>query len=386
MQPAPDPELLRLWREVARVRGLAAGAPPRLIELPAPELAQRALQDFAGDVPEPALRAQARLLEDLQLVPPEFALLPALEAALTDQLQAFYAAVPAAAGAPAPTIFIDRALRGRARRATLAHELVHALQDRWHALARRLRYEPESWDRRSALHALAEADALAVVERLGLGAPESTAGGASATEPNAAVPAVIGCSLAGPYLDARERVAALLEQGGFAALDAELRQPPASSHELLHGAPPAPTRLPRLLAPGPGWLRSYADVLGEQSLRCVLEQWGAAELAASWAADQLVSFERQAADALVWELELASAASAQALFELSLARLALPAPLSHRAAAHVTQWSCGASVANRLAFASYTGRRLRLASLSGVPDLGGCATLETWLVTSSRDP
>jgi hypothetical protein len=336
------------------------------------------------DVPEVVRRAQAQLLWRLELVARDFELSSALEVALAGQLQAFYVGTP-------PTIFIDRALRGAQRKGALAHELVHALQDRQQALVRRLAYEPDAWDRQSALHALAEADALAVVEQLGL----SDAGASPATNatesPGASLPGVIARSLAAPYLDGRARVRELVEQGGFPAVDAELRDPPRSTHELLHGSAASPSAvLGAFAAPGPGFRLVYSDVLGEQSLRSVLEEWApralAMELASGWVADRVSTFVSTEDGALVWDLAFDRPERAAAVSSLLAAQLRLRperrAPSG--AAPPGTEWTCGAhSDAGVIAIARW-GARLVFASLSEVPISGGCVPLEAWVAEATR--
>jgi hypothetical protein len=372
--PPPDP-LRELFLEVAAVRGLEPGPTPPVVALPARELAQRALQQFTEDVPEAARRAQAQLLARLELVPGDFELSAALESSFGERLQAFYVGTP-------PTLFVDRALGGALRRRALAHEFVHALQDQRHALVRRLAYEPDGWDRQSALHALAEADALAVLERLP-GAEASEAAALEARAPSGAVPGVIVCSLAAPYLDARARVSELLAQGGFAAVDALFRDPPRSTHQLLHPGGPAANGSgePAFPAPGSDWRAVYRDVLGEQSLRCVLEQWVsdslAATLAGGWAADRVSSFTGGGETAIVWELTFDLPARAADVAQLLVAHLDLR-PASGRASAPGSEWICGAHSDTGVVGVLRRGARLVFASLS-VPVSGGCVSLERWI-------
>ena len=56
-------------------------------------------------------------------------------------------------------MYLASDLQDRAADATLAHELVHALQDQYYDLGPRLSYQPEANDRESAVQALAEGDA-----------------------------------------------------------------------------------------------------------------------------------------------------------------------------------------------------------------------------------
>ncbi len=387
-EPSSDSnaELQQLLAQVSALRGLSP--PPRvlLIELPAQQLAQAALAHAARDWPEPARRAQAELLWRLGLVPAGADLLALLSPLLEAQLEAFYAW---AEGAPA--LYVRQGLSGRARRRALAHELVHALQDHEHGLLRRLADERLSSDQRSVLHALAEADALAVVERLGLAAGlggEELHGQGGASEP-ARVPAVLLRSLAAPYRDGRALVERALNTGGFAAVDRWLRQPPPSSHALLRPALAAVAAAPLsdFPTPGPGWRRSHGDVLGEQSLRLVLEEWGgaAAERAAAWQADRLSTFQSPGASALAWQVELADLEYAAALQQLLLPSLR-PDPVE-RTALRGPEWTCEAHSDAGVVATARSGRRVVFASLTPgaqiVSAAAQCATLEAWVAAAN---
>ena len=364
-QTVADP-LAELLRRVAVVRGLEPGPLPALVELPAEQLARRARQQFERDVPENVRSAQALLLQRLGLVPSNFDLAAALEASFPGRLEALYAGEP-------PTLYVDSALSGVDRQRALAHELVHALQDRVHGLSRRLRHEPGAWDRQSALHALAEADALAVVERLGFGTDERLP-----SREGPALPGVIARSLAAPYLDARVRVSELLEQGGFSAVDRLLAQPPASSHELLH--PGEDAGLPTLAefpTPSSAYQAVYGDVLGEQSLRDVLEEWASADeaagLASEWAGDRVSAFASDDDIAIVWELALERQGTADAIARMLAAARGWAPPTGA-----VAEWSCGADGDGTLVGVLRRRDRVLFGSFRFATE-GGCAALHSWL-------
>lgn len=380
-EPGPlsaDPELGELIERIAALRGLPPPRALQLLALPAPQLAQVALAVAARDWPEPARRAQALLLWRLGLLPADSDLLQLLAPALEAQLEAFYARHEGV-----PTLFVRSTLGGSRRRGALAHELVHALQDQEHALLRRLADETVSTDRRSVLHALAEADALAVVEQLGL-SPSA----AASEQPAPLLPAVLQRSLAAPYHDGRGRVAAALHEGGFAAVDRCLAAPPGSTQALLQaelpGAPAA--ELAELAAPA-GWQRRHADVLGEQGLRVVLEEEGAAGavLAARWRADRLSVFQREDASLLGWELLLADPQAAEAV-ESSLQRaMRRPSPgTGSDTALAGTEWSCGAHEDAGVVATARQQERVVFASLTPgsqiVSATAQCATLQGWIL------
>lgn len=374
---AVDPELRLLLAQVSALRGLRPPPALRLVALPAAQLAQEALAQAARDWPAPARRAQALLLWRLGLLPAESDLLQLLAPALEAQLEAFYARRE-----DVPTLFVRSALAGRRRAGALAHELVHALQDHEHGLLRRLA-GAESSDCRGALHALAEADALAVVEQLGLAEP-----GAPGQRPAVPLPAVLERSLAAPYRDGRERIAEALREGGFGAVDRWLRAPPASTHELLQ---PALSRTPtaellELTAPGADWQRTHADVLGEQGLRVVLEEESAAAaaLAAHWQADRVTVLQQEEAILLAWELQLADSSAATSVVAFLQRGMSRPGSgTSSGTALPGAEWTCGAhNDTGVVATAHHRGHvlfaSLTLASRNVSVD-AQCATLHGWI-------
>jgi hypothetical protein len=81
------------------------------------------------------------------------------------------------------------------------------------------------------------------------------------------------------YVDGYAFVEALRARGGFAAVDAALRNPPETTHQLLHldafdaRRPAIPVAPPSLSALGPGFRPGIADVMGEQPLRVMLDEW-----------------------------------------------------------------------------------------------------------------
>jgi hypothetical protein len=380
---AAEPELHALLAEVSALRGLPPPPLLQLVELPADQLAQAALDAAARDWPEAARRGQALLLWRLGLLPAESDLLQLLAPALEAKLEAFYARRQGV-----PTLFVRNTLTGNRRRGALAHELVHALQDQEHALLRRLGDAALSADRRGALHALAEADALAVVEQLGLAAS------ADSSEPEPSLlPRVLERSLAAPYRDGRAKVSEALGEGGFAAVDRWLRAPPESTHALLQPVSSAPgVELPELVAPS-GWLRRHADVLGEQGLRVVLDEEGvaAAELAAHWRADRLTVFQwegsqrEEEGSLLGWELELADPEAAAEVGPLLRRGMSRPGSgTSSGTALPEAEWICGAHGDAGVVATARRHAAVVFASLTPdsriVSEAAQCATLQAWLL------
>jgi hypothetical protein len=329
-----------------------------------------------------------RLLSRLELVPEDFDWLLAIERALAGRLRAFYDPELA-------TIFVDRALVGSRRRHALLHELVHALQDQHHALGARLAYVPDAWDRRSALHALAEGDAEALVAQLTL-PTESTTTSVSSAESSAALaaswpdtPGVLWRSLAAVYEDGRAFVDPVLAAGGWSAVDALFADPPRTTHELLHGvsSAPQPLSVAHAASPGPDWTLVYSDVLGEQTWRIVLEEWlpesAARRVASSWAGDRLSAFDRPGATALAWELRFDI--PAQGILEAVRKRFRAP---THRG--EVAQglsrnpFECRAHRDEGVVATQADGPRLWLLSLTDQRTDAACHALAQWATQLKR--
>ena len=390
--PAPrqDAALLALMERVARTRELERGDPPTLARVPREWLVERALALNEARSAPGSLDAEARWLWALELVPRDFRWQAALRRAFEARLSAFYDAERA-------EIVIDAALAGNARQRVLAHELVHALVDRHFGLAARLADTRATSDARAALHLLAEGDADAVVLELWPeddGGPLPAAGAGSLDTAESELPPVLQRSIAATYADGARVVRGLRARTGWRAIDALYRDPPGSTRALLspEQAPSTPSwprgdREP--LGPSPGSRLAYSDVLGEQALRIVLEEWlpaaRAAELASDWEGDALSVFEGAGAEperALMWEIRWRDGRgeSGAAALRRGL-RLPPSAPTrgngslvcrAHRDAGVVGLWS--------------HGDRAWLGHLIGVPTRSGCEQLERWARAAEESP
>jgi hypothetical protein len=308
-------EIAALLRQVEERRGLRASQLPELVPVSASELARQALSSLRQNTPAALRDTYERLLVRLELAPSGFRWASAMEHALRGQLQAFY-------DPERDTIFVDRSLVGPRRQRALWHELVHALQDQHYQLGARLAAAPEAWDRQSAFHSLAEGDAEVLVsELLALHATDSEAAWEDVGPPPPAAdmetPGVLLRAFSAPYADGRRYVAHLHAVGGWPGVDARLSTPPSTTQQLLHPEQQSSALLPVPVpaAPGRDWQLAYTDLLGEQTLRTVLEGWTseqvAERVAAGWAGDRLTSFGSDGGAALAWELRFARTTDAR---------------------------------------------------------------------------
>jgi hypothetical protein len=106
---------------------------------------------------------------------------------------------------------------------------------------------------------------------------------------------VLQRSLTAPYADGLVLVQALRRRGGWPAVDAVWRALPDTTEQLLHldeldaREPAKPVSAPPNARLGSGFHPALDEVMGEQSLRILLEEWTrraeAASAAAGWGGD-----------------------------------------------------------------------------------------------------
>jgi len=298
---------------VAAVRHLAPRAAVEARELDRSALVASVREHVAREVPPDVIKNQGELLVGFGLVPPDFDYEEGAFRLLEAQLAGFYEPHD-------KKMYLASDLLDRAADATLAHELVHALQDQYYDLSSHLAYKPEANDRESALQALAEGDATSAMmdlllkdaHRRAIDVPDDVfsaevESSMTGTPEGAGVPRVLRASLVAPYVDGVVFVHALRrrgiakagpDDGGWSAVDEAWRAPPETTEQLLHldkydaREPPEPVPVPR--APGSGWEAIYDDVFGEEGLRIAVEEWtpvkAAAAVARGWAGDRAALF------------------------------------------------------------------------------------------------
>jgi hypothetical protein len=303
---------------VGTVRHLAPRASVEARELDRPALIASVREHVAREIPPDVIRNQGELLVSLGLVPPDYDYEEGAFHLLEAQLAGFYEPHD-------KKMYLATDLPDRAADATLAHELVHALQDQHFDLGSRLAYKAEANDRESAVQALAEGDATSAMMDLLLSESGRRAievkddifaaeveGSMTGSPDVASVPRVLRSSLVAPYVDGVlfvhalrrrgiERARAMgagADDGGWSAVDEAWRRPPDSTEQLLHlakyDAHELPESLPLPSGPGPGWTTAYDDVFGEEGLRIAFEEWvpkkSAAAAAQGWAGDRAVLY------------------------------------------------------------------------------------------------
>ena len=190
------------------------------------------------------------------------------------------------------------------RRATLVHELTHALQDQHFDLSRQGTYDTDAQN--SALEAVVEGDAMRVEHAYVVSLPEDEAAeyaeSAESIETAAQVevPDWLSAYSGAPYALGEPFVEALVADGGLRAVDRALRNPPASEEQLMDAAryleddQPLPVESPKL-AKGDrlidradfgtfSWLVMLAERIPARDALVAVDGWGG---------DAYLAFERQ---------------------------------------------------------------------------------------------
>jgi hypothetical protein len=328
---------------VSRIRALAATSEVKGRLIGRAEIEAFVQGELNSEMPPDMLEATTAVLYGFGTVDASFDYRATLVRLMTSQLLGFY-------DPKRKTFFVGGDLSGDEADVTLWHELVHALQDQHYDLSHLTELEEDGGDRQSAVHALAEGDATstmldAMLEPRGataLDVPESLfqaqslLGGAAVTE----APQVLVRSLLAPYMDGLAFTNALRRQGGFAAVDAAWRALPTSTEQVLHPEkffarePPLVIPTPPPPSFDPALAERFHDVMGEQLIRILLEEWlparTAAAAASGWGGDRLSAFSDDARErwAIGWHIRFDDVAAAERAF-IAFARAA---PLTERGA------------------------------------------------------
>jgi hypothetical protein len=307
---------------VMKARGLDAKRPVPGVLLDRGALIARVKEHVARELPPEAIRNEGLALQLFGFVPTEFDYEAAQYRLLEDQLAGYYEPSDG-------TMYMASDLGDQEAEATLAHELVHALQDeRWN-LESRSKYVAGDGDRSEAVSALAEGDATSamfdvLIARAGQGGSTKTAldvpddvfadqiRDAMGQGPGASAPHVMRTSLAAPYIYGTLFVHALRRHGGWAAVDGAWDNPPATTEQILHPAKwlsreaPIAVPVPPFATLGADWKVADEDSEGELGTRLAFEEWmdpaAAAAASADWGGDRGVLVTSGDRAAYAWRL------------------------------------------------------------------------------------
>ena len=287
---APLPPIDRIARRIERIRDMRFKTTPVPRRVTPEQTRREALGQLDREYPAPRRAADEEVLKLLGLLAPRDDLRRIAGGVFGGEVAGFYdvrskrlSVVEGASGGPT------------LQEITLAHELVHALEDQRFAL--KDSEELGVQDAVTAYTALIEGTATAVMTEYarrhlagaaGLGELASSLTGAAGAP---ALPPYVEASLTFPYLKGSQFVSKLYAIGGWTLVNAAFERPPVSTEQVLH-----PERYLRVEQPdrltlrtgsllGPGWRRLAGGELGEFDTAELLDRGdadNASESAKGW--------------------------------------------------------------------------------------------------------
>jgi hypothetical protein len=326
--------------EVAEMRKLAPKTPVKGVVISRAALRKRIENDLLTDLEPELIEGTTDLLFALNLTRADFDFFQSLLVLYGTQLAGYYDP------REKEMVLLDD-LGVEAQVATLWHELVHALQDQHYDLHALTKWSAGKGDAVSAAQSFAEGDAMSAMMDMmlaprgqrALDVPESvvaqTMASIEALPEVRDVPSILKRSIVAPYTDGISFTHALRREGEWARVDEAWRKPPETTEQLLHPEKfrtrEAAEVLPMPKGPpgGPATVR-FNDVLGEQTIRLVLEEWvpldTARKAAAGWAGEHVAVFADGNRRATAIALRYDDEASARRALE-AIARGALSDPV-----------------------------------------------------------
>ncbi len=309
-------QVARTLLKVSEMRGIAATKPVPGVKLERDQLVARVKDKALREYPPEALRREGLLLQIVGFAPPTFDYLGEMMKLLDAQLEGFYEPKNG-------TMYLAADLKGPQAQATLAHELVHALQDQRWDLKKRSDYKPGQGDQSLALACLAEGDATSLMldflmkpDRSALDIPpeairELMKGGMNMGDVQS-VPHILRSTLVAPYMEGIAFVHELRRKSGWAGVDAAWDRLPTTTEQVLHVAKweaqegaltvPAPTAN----ALGAGWKNEDQDTYGELGFALTFSEWlddaEARVVASGWGGDRSSAFTKD--DQLAYAVHL----------------------------------------------------------------------------------
>jgi hypothetical protein len=313
--------IARMLERVEAARGLDATRPVPGVLLDRQALVARVKEHVSRELPPEAIRDEGLELQLFGFIPTQFDYEAAEYRLLQDQLAGYYEPADG-------TMYMASDLGDEEAAATLAHELVHALQDQRWNLEERSKYRPGDGDRSEAVSALAEGDATSAMFDVMI-VQAAPASGRTAVDlpdevfseqiregmnqgPGANAPHVMRASLAAPYIYGTLFVHALRRRGGWAAVNRAWDDPPTTSEQIMHvdkwlaHEPPLRVAAPTFHALGDGWTVADEDSEGELGARLAFEEWmdakAAADASVGWGGDRGVLVTHGDRAAFAWRL------------------------------------------------------------------------------------
>lgn len=292
-----DEELRQVEEDTSRTRGLEIKEEVQTTFYNQAQMKDALLRSITEDYPLDEARADAMELWLMRLMDdPNTDLFQLQVDLLGEQVLGYY-------DPEKDELFVLRESKdlGPSSKQTLAHELIHALQDQHFDLDKLLPHDSYDDDRSLAIRALVEGDAtlggLSYVrdnfsqDEIQEFLNESSSGDSSVLN---SAPAYLRESLYFPYSAGADFVNELLMMNGFAAVDEALADPPSSTEQIMHPDKyfdsPRDEPVQVALEPltdtlGAGWTLNDWGTIGEFDLNIILDENGASdpdEGAAGW--------------------------------------------------------------------------------------------------------
>ncbi len=305
--------------EVARRLDATRKVPGVVLDRPA--LIARVKEHVARELPPQAIRDEGLAMQLFGFIPTQFDYEAAEYQLLQDQLAGYYEPADG-------TMYMANDLGTQEAEATLAHELVHALQDQHWDLEQRSQYHPGDGDRSAAFSALAEGDATSamfdvMIDKMAPGSGKSAVDLPDAVfaeqiregmnqGPGATAPRIMRTSLAAPYIYGTLFVHALRRRGGWDSVNRAWDDSPTTSEQIMHPEkwlahePALAVAAPPFASLGEGWTVADEDSEGELGTRLAFEEWmapkPAADASVGWGGDRGVLLQNRDAAAYAWRL------------------------------------------------------------------------------------
>jgi len=305
VDPAQARMIQSMLERVAAARGLPVKQPMKSRIVSRDELVAHIRAKVEREIPADALELQGETLTALELLPTDYDFVAGAFALLGGRIAGLYEPDDR-------TMYLVDDLDPRQAKETLAHELVHALQDQSWALGPLVKYRPGASDPTSAAHALVEGDATSAMLDVMIGSAfnlseddlrRAMAMSTALSPEGAKTPTVLQASLTAPYTDGFRFVQGLRRKGDWSAVDRAWGAMPETTEQLLHldkyeaREKALPVSNPTIAAldqhgSGPGFRVVMDDSLGEQGLRIAVHEWSsraqAVVAAAGWGGDRYV--------------------------------------------------------------------------------------------------
>jgi hypothetical protein len=244
--------------------------------------------------------------------------------------------------------------KGSTSEMLIAHELTHALQEQYFGVHAAIDRITNNDDRRMALKAVTEGDAMLVGYGYILGRVDAETVGTLQTNledmpklfglqaPD--TPAALRDALIFEYTDGTRFVGEAYLRGGWNAVNALYRNPPLSTRQILdpalyfvHPSPPLMITVGGWASALQGWRETAENTYGELLLRVILTRGpggqAQAGLARGWRGDRMAVLQKDAALTVIWIVALSddtSAAAFASAYEGILGRIATGGtPVAH---------------------------------------------------------